>query len=265
MAQANQATTRNKLVAAMTAGDFELLAPHLTAVELPAGQTLIEPEVRIGWAWFPETGVCSVVATSSDGRQAEVALIGCEGVVDTASIHGTDRTPLHCFMQVSGHGWRLRVDALRAAADSSPSLRALLLAYAQSMFIQVAQTALVNASHTIAQRLARWLLMSSDRMGGPEIRLTHERLSLMLGVRRAGVTVAINVLERSGLVDARRGVIVITDRTKLRAYAADSYGTAEGEYARLIGTAIAKHRDLQIVPRAASPAIAEPDKPSSPA
>lgn len=219
----------------MTPEDFELLSTHLISVELPVGLSLIEPEMPIMHSWFLDNGVCSLIASTAQGRQVEVGVIGRDGLVDTAVVHGTDRTPLLCFVQIAGHGWRVRADVLRRLAETRPALRALLLAYAQTVFVQVAHTALANASHTIGQRLARWLLMSQDRLSGAEIHLTHERLSLMLGVRRAGVTVAIQTLEAAGLVAARRGVVVVVDRAALERYAADSYGTAEAEYRRLIG------------------------------
>ncbi len=235
MSGADQIDCRNLLLRQMGAADFALLQPHLTLVDLPLGITLIEPEAPISHSWFPEHGICSLIAATPAGREIEVALIGRDGLVDTAVVHGTDRTPLQCFVQIAGRGWRLRADALRRAAQTSSTLEALLLAYAQTVFIQVAHTALANASHTIGQRLARWLLMSQDRLGDADIHLTHERLSLMLGVRRAGVTVAIQTLERAGLVAARRGVISVADRAGLEALAGDSYGTPEAEYARLIG------------------------------
>jgi CRP-like cAMP-binding protein len=234
----NQATIRNRLLTAMSAADFALLAPHLTEVELKSGETLIAPETPITHSWFLEDGICSVVASTPSGHQTEVGLIGRDGIVDISAIHGADRTPLLCFIQISGQGLRLRADALRRADAASPSLHRLLMRYAQSFFVQVAHTALTNASHTIAQRLARWLLMSHDRIEASEVRLTHERLSLMLGVRRAGVTVAIQTLERAGIIAARRGSIAITDRARLETYAADSYGAPEKEYHRLLGVSI---------------------------
>jgi CRP-like cAMP-binding protein len=235
MSGPDQSDVGNILLSALSAEDYALLGPHLTRVELSLNQTLIEPEASIAYSWFPEDGVCSLICSTAQGRQVEVAVIGRDGLVDTAVVHGTDRTPLLCVVQIPGDGWRIRAEALRRAADASETLEKLLLAYAQTVFVQVAHTALANASHTIGQRLARWLLMSHDRLRGPEIRLTHERLSLMLGVRRAGVTVAIQTLEAAGLVTARRGVVVIVDRPALERYAVDSYGTPEAEYLRLIG------------------------------
>lgn len=231
----DQLAVRNLLLSRLSADDLGLLLPHFTHVDLTLGLTLIQPEVPVGYSWFPLDGICSLIASTPAGRQVEVGLIGRDGLVDTGVVHGTDRTPLLCFVQIVGSAMRIRSDVLRRAADQSPAIERVLLAYAQTVLIQVSHTALANASHTIAQRLARWLLMSHDRLGNVPIHLTHERLSLMLGVRRAGVTVSLHTLERAGLVDGRRGVIVVTDRKRLEAYAGDSYGTPEVEYARLIG------------------------------
>jgi CRP-like cAMP-binding protein len=219
----------------MDVADFALLRPEMTYVPLAKGEPLIEPEQAIQHSWFPEEGIASVVATTPKGHQTEVGIVGCEGMVDMATLHGTDRTPHRCFIQLAGGAFRLPAATLRAALDGSPSLRALLLAYAHSFMAQVAGTALANASHTVEQRLARWLLMCHDRVGGDDITMTHEFLSLMLNVRRAGVTVALNALEKAGFIDGRRGTITIVNRATLTEFAGDAYGAPEAVYARLIG------------------------------
>src|SRR5215207_9787454 len=105
----------------------------------------------------------------------------------------------------------------------------------QAFMIQVGQTALANGCHTLEQRLARWLLMCHDRVDGDEVFTTHEFLSLMLGVRRAGVTDALKILEERGLISTKRGRVTVLDRMGLDGVAGDSYGVCEAEYARLIG------------------------------
>ena len=235
----DQAASQNRLFAVLDAASFAVLAEHLVAVEIRAGETLIEPDTPVPYAWFLEDGICSVIAMAPNGAQAEVGMIGRDGVIDTSAIHGTDRTPLLCMMQIAGHGYRMRAETLRRASNDNEALRHVLLSFAQSFFIQVAHTALSNASHTIAQRLGRWLLMSQDRLGVSEVRLTHERLSLMLGVRRAGVTVAIATLKRMRLVDAHRGGLTILDRAALENFAASNYGAPEAEYQRLLRISLA--------------------------
>lgn len=234
----DRTTTRNQLLSALGAEDFAALAREMTCVELARGETLIEADTHVPYAWFPESGVCSMIATSAAGKQAEIGLIGREGLVDTTVVHGTDRTPLTAVMQVAGTAWRIRADLLMRIQAERPRMHALLLAYAQSFFVQSANTALSYAAYSIPQRLARWLLMTQDRLDDDRVPLTHERFALMLGVRRAGVTVAVQALERGGLVEAQRGAIRVVDRARLRDYAGDSYGSPEAEHERLLAIAL---------------------------
>ncbi len=204
-------------------------------MELPKGHLIVEADAVFERAVFPETGLASVVNRRFNGRQLEVGVFGRDGMGSAGLVLGTDRTPHAIFMQVAGWGWEIGADALRSAMASHAGLKALLLRYVQAFMIQVAQTALSNGTCTIEQRLARWLLMVHDRADGDELRLTHEFLSIMLGVRRTGVTLAIHMLEGAHMISARRGSVTILDRSKLVAAAADGYGPAEAEYGRLIG------------------------------
>ncbi len=136
---------------------------------------------------------------------------------------------------IAGPALRIEPQNLRQALQRSPSLHSLLLRYVQAFTIQTAHTALSNGSHKIEERLARWLLMCHDRLDEDDLPLTHEFIALMLGVRRAGVTEALNILEGRGIIRAGRGNIVVLQRTKLEKAAGDSYGVPEAEYRRLIG------------------------------
>ena len=164
-----------------------------------------------------------MVTASREGHEAEAAIIGAEGMVDVATVLGGVETPLRCNMQIPGNGWRMPVHLLAKAYQSSESLRTALNLFAFSLVKQIAQTALANASFSIEERLARWLLMCADRLGGEDIAMTHEFLSLMLNVRRAGVTLAIQSLQGAGFVESRRGRIRITDRSGLEEFASDAY------------------------------------------
>ena len=146
-------------------------------------------------------------------------------------------TPNNTFMQVDGWGWRVPAEILRRQFEASPGLRGLLLRYVQTMLYQTAMTALANGHSKLEERLARWLLMTHDRVDGADVRLTHEFLAVMLGVRRPGVTEAMHLLEGRGLIRANRGHVVILNREGLEAQANGSYGAAESEYRRLIPTA----------------------------
>lgn len=237
MDQAGQSGTRNQLLRAMQEEDFAALQPHLRPVELPAGEPLIRRHQPVRHLYFPESGVASTTAEASDGR-VEVGMTGREGLVGAVPVLlGSDRVPSDHFMQIAGRAWCIPSDALLEAIEVRAGLRRLLLRYVQTEIVQARQTAYVNATFTIETRLARWLLMCHDRIDGDALPLKHEFLSLMLGVQRSGVTLALQNLEGSRCIRGRRGRIEVLDRQQLRLVADASYGTAEAEYARLIAGA----------------------------
>jgi CRP-like cAMP-binding protein len=238
MPQPSQSFIRNQLLTALTPDDYGLLRPHLEPVDLPKGVVLIEPQLPIDYVHFPDAGLGSVVALSPGDLCAEIGLFGRDGLAGVAVLLGADSVPYRVLMQVAGAGHRIAAGALRAAMDISPSLRALLLRYAQAFAVQTAHTALSNAQHTVEERLARWLLMSHDRVDGDDIPLTHEFLALMLAIRRPSVTTALHVLEGGQLVRATRGQVTIRDRGGLEELARDSYGIPEAEYGKLIGRSL---------------------------
>ena len=204
------------------------------------GMTLEVPEVPIELVYFPKSGVGSTVTFSNNGRRIETGLFGYEGMSGTAAILQTGYTSNETFMQVAGEGLVIEPDRLQDLMEQSPSFQRHLLRYVQAMMTQTSQTALSNGQAKLEERLARWLLMCHDRISGNEMDLTHEFLSIMLGVRRAGVTVGTHMLEGKGLIRANRGQIIILDREGLEAEAQDSYGKPEAEYARLIGSDLTK-------------------------
>jgi CRP-like cAMP-binding protein len=215
--------------------DLALLSPHLTQMALPLRMNLERPGVPFKSAYFIDHGIASVVASSDRNTQIEVGLVGCEGVTGLAVILGSDRSPNHTYMQVAGSGFSIPVDALLDAMDQSATLRGCLLRYSQAFGIQTTHTALANAKAKIECRLARWILMAYDRVPTSSIALTHEFLSLMLGVRRPGVTDCLQTLTRLGLIERpKNGVIVLADREGLAKVAGSFYGVPEREYKRLI-------------------------------
>ena len=232
-----QTTVRNGLLRSLSAGDFDALRPHLQSVATPLRMSMIEANRPIEYLYFQELGFASVTAESSLGK-IELGMIGREGLVGAAPVMlGLDRSPHDTFIQMAGEALRISTRDLLAAAASSPTLPTLLLRYVHILMVQTAQTAFSNAAYTIEVRLARWLLMCRDRCEGDDMFVTHEFLSMMLGVRRPGVTVAIQILEGKHLIKATRGTIRILDRRGLEGAADDSYGLPEAEYARLIGIA----------------------------
>jgi CRP-like cAMP-binding protein len=234
MPSLSQIPYRNYLLAALAPDDVARLEPHLEPVTLGVGDNLSVPNKPIEHVYFPESGIGSMVAITGEHR-IEVGLFGRDGLSGTPLLLGSDRTPHEVFVQVAGQGLRMPSNALREVVGQSPALLGLLLRYVQAFTVQTAYTALSNGSETIEERLARWLLMSHDRVDGDELPLTHKFLSLMLGVQRTGVTLALHVLEGAQVISTRRGLITVVDRAKLEEVAGESYGVPEAEYTRLIG------------------------------
>jgi CRP-like cAMP-binding protein len=206
-------------------------------VEFPQRLVLHMPDEPITAVHFPETGWVSMLATLDNGDAAEVGLVGREGMVGLPLLLGTDRSPFEAMVQAGGNALRLSAEAFGQALDHSAALRTMLLRYTLAFNVQVAQTAACNGRHQIEQRLARWMLMAHDRSEGDGFPMTHEFLSMMLGVRRAGVTVAAGVLQRAGLIRYERGRMTVTDRDGLEAGACDCYDQVRREYERLFGRA----------------------------
>ena len=228
---------RNELLRAMEPSDLDRLVPHLERVTLNVRFQLEDANTPIAYGYFLEAGMASIVARLGDDRDIEIGVAGRDGMIGTAVILGAEMTPNSTFMQVDGWGWRVPAATLRQQFDESASLRGLLLRYVQTMLFQTAMTALANGHSKLEERLARWLLMTHDRVDGADVRLTHEFLAVMLGVRRPGVTEAMHLLEGRGLIRANRGHVVILNREGLEAQANGSYGAAESEYRRLLPTA----------------------------
>jgi CRP-like cAMP-binding protein len=225
---------RNRILNAMSNTDLALLQPHLEAVPLKFRQRLQSSNRSIINVYFPESGIASVVVVGGgEDRQAEVAVVGREGMTGLAVVHGTDRSPCDIFMQVEGDGQCIAAPKLREAIHQSASLLRCLLHYAHAFGIQANYTALTNARGCIGERLARWLLMARDRLDSDEMILTHEFIALMLGVRRAGVSEALQDFEKRGLVETARGSVTILDRHGLEECANGLYGPPEAEYERL--------------------------------
>ena len=155
--------------------------------------------------------------------------------MESAVVLGGDQSPHSTYIQVAGEGQRIAANELRKAMDASVTLRSLLLKFVQVFMVQTAHTAIANARAHIDQRLARWILMAHDRTRDDTLPLTHEFLALMLGVRRAGVTEALQSLKRQKLIDTGRNQIVVRDRKGIERMAGSSYGVPEKEYRRLIG------------------------------
>ena len=227
--------TRNRMVRAMSEADYALLAPHLQLRSDPKGHVLFDRDQRTDLVWFPESGIASIISSSPVGLRTESGLFGRDGFAPVSIVMGACQSPHMAVVQVPTECRVMPVAVLIDALSASATLRDLLLRYAQTLFVQTSYTALSNAVHLVEERLARWLLMTHDRLDGNELPLTHDFLSAMLAVRRPSVTAALHRLEGERFIRAERGCIIIRDRAALEHFARDSYGTPEAEYERLIG------------------------------
>ena len=228
-------SSANRLLRALGPDDVNLLAAHLEPVSLKRGDVMNHPNERIEHVYFPVDCVGSVVAVTREGRRIEVGIFGRDGMSGPSVLLRSDRSPHESFVQIPGAALRMDADKLTDATRQSRPLHQLLLRYVEAFQVQVAHTALSHGSYTIEERLARWLLMCQDRLDGDDLPLVHEFLALMLGVRRSGVTLALQILEGARVIHAKRGVITVRDRAKLLEIAGGSYGVPEAEYRRLIG------------------------------
>jgi CRP-like cAMP-binding protein len=228
-------TARNRLLEALAPDDAALLKPDLEPVDLPVRRQLELRNRPIDYVYFLDSGLGSMVISAGATQNIEVGIVGNEGMTGLPILLGTDRPVHETFIQTAGAGWRLSADKLRRALAKSPTLRETLLRYAHTLVAQMAYTALANGRYKIEERLARWLLMADDRAEGNTVHLTHEFLALMLGARRAGVTVALSEFHKRGVLKMQRGIITINDRKALEEAANGSYGNPEAEYQRLFG------------------------------
>jgi CRP-like cAMP-binding protein len=212
----------NRVLSRLSPTDFTLLEPHLEAVDLPVRRQLEVRNKRVAHVYFIESGVASVVANGE--RNIEVGIIGREGMTGLSVVMGSDAPARNeTYMQMAGNGQCMSAANLRDAIAASVTLHRVLLLFAHSFMIQTTQTALANGRSKIEERLARWLLMAADRVDGKQLALTQEFLATMLGTARPGVTIAIQELERTGLVAHRRGFITILDRDGLEKHSNGTY------------------------------------------
>ena len=225
----------NNLIAALPQQEYERLLPHLEPVSLPIKLVLCEPNEPIKYAYFLNSGATSLLNLLQDGQTIEAATVGKEGMIGVPLLLGTTQIPLQVIVQIPGDALRMKADVFKAQVYAGCPLHTLLLRYTQTLMNQISQTAACNRLHSIEERCCRWLLLSHDRVESDSFPLTHEFLSYMLGVRRASVSEVAATLQKSGLIDYRRGRITIRDRKGLEAAACECYQSTKQEFERLLG------------------------------
>lgn len=225
---------RNRLLAALPEAVLARWLPQLEAVELPLGQTLHEPGAPMSHVYFPTNAIVSLLYIMENGASAEIAVVGREGIVGISLFMSGTSMPSSAVVQSAGSGFRLAADAIRKEFEHHPPVMHLLLRYTQALITQMAQTAVCNRHHPLAQQLCRWLLLSLDRLDRHEITMTQELIARMLGVRREGVTESALKLQRAGLIDYARGRITVLDRAGLERAVCECYAVVKNEYDRLL-------------------------------
>jgi CRP-like cAMP-binding protein len=236
MSDQSRQPTNNRILDALPFEDFDRLAPHLKPHDLASGDILYGMETRVDHVYFPVSGMISLVCQSSAGASVEVGVVGREGMAGISTILGVDVAPHETMAQIEGSALQMEAAVLKTEFKNGGALNTLLLRYVHAMLLQISQVAACNRMHQVEPRLARWLLMSSDRTEMEKLPLTHEFLAMMLGTRRAGVTEVAIELQKHGLINYTRGHIIISDREGLEDIACECYGVIKAEFARLAST-----------------------------
>jgi CRP-like cAMP-binding protein len=213
----------NQMLLRLPSQERDLLFPKLELVRLKTHQVLHEPGDTIKSAYFVNSGLVSILSIFPDGKGVEVGLVGKEGFIGLPLVVGFRTAPTRAITQIEGSAFRVDGETLVGILRQCPRLEAQLQQFSQIMTMQVTQIAACNRLHEVNERLARWLLMSADRLGTNSLALTHELLSQMLGTRRSSVTVAAGMFQKAGIITHTRGDVKIIDRAKLEETACECY------------------------------------------
>ena len=227
---------KNRILAALPSGEFRRLAAHLTTVAVRTKQMLYKQGEHIEHVYFPNGGVVSITAVLPDGTTVEAATVGDEGMLGVEAFLTDDAiAPGETLVQVPDTSMeRLGVDAFRRELAEHGALYRLMGQYTQVFIAQMVQTTACNVLHPVQQRCARWLLMTHDRMHEQDFRLSHEFMSVMLGVQRPTVSAVAATLQHAGLIRYTHGRVTVRDRKGLEAAACQCYPTIRAHYNRLL-------------------------------
>jgi CRP-like cAMP-binding protein len=217
----------NRILLSLSGEEFSQVLSKLELVRLTLHQVIYEPGETIKSGYFVNTGLISVLAVQPDGKSVEVGLIGNEGFAGVPLLVGYRSSPTRLITQGDGTAYRCQADTLRQLARQFPRLEQQLHRFGQRLAMQTTQIAACNRLHDVEERLARWILMSHDRILLDNLPLTQEFLAQMLGSRRASVTIAAGILQKAGLISYTRGSVKILNRQKLEQAACDCYGIVQ--------------------------------------
>jgi len=217
----------NAILLAMPDEEFKIIRGNLEHVDLAHHTSLCQPKQNLEFAYFLNSGMISIVFETREHDRVEVGVVGNEGFCPVYVAAGLRRTPYEAVVQIAGDGFRLAVDALTTALKSLPQFHELLNRYAALHGLQVAQTAGCNRLHDLEQRLARWLLLTQDRVGNGFLRITHDFLATMLGTDRPSVSLAAGALQRKKIIQYSHGSVRVLNRKKLESSACECYSVIQ--------------------------------------
>lgn len=229
------ALTEHKLLRSLPNKEQQRIAPYFHKLPLQPRNVLFTVEDNIEHCYFPLHGVISLTAGMQDGRMAEVGVVGCEGFIGAPVVLGEERAGHEAIVQAAPcDALKIKSSDLRKLCKENPELNALLLRSINAQLVMTAQACACNALHTLEERLARWLLMVQDRVESDQVLLTHEFLSVMLGTRRATVTLIAGTFERAGIIELRRGGLRVISRPKLENASCECYHMMQKALARVV-------------------------------
>lgn len=217
----------NQILLSIPDDEFAAIRPQLEWLDLPHHMRLHEPNRKLDFAYFLNSGMVSLVMTTRKAESVEVGVVGNEGFTPVQLAAGLNRNPHLAVVQIGGDGFRVATDALETALPSSPGLEAVLNRYAAVHGLQVAQTAGCNRLHDLQQRLSRWLLLTQDRVGNGLLRITHDFLATMLGTDRPSVSLAAAALQKKRIIEYSHGSVRILNRKKLETSACECYSVIQ--------------------------------------
>jgi CRP-like cAMP-binding protein len=213
----------NEILLGLPPKERQMLFSKLELVRLKVDHVLHEPGDTLKSAYFCNAGLISILSVFPDGKCVEVGLVGKEGFVGLPLVAGFRSSPTRAVAQIEGSAFRVDSGTLMVVLRQCPNLERQLQQVSQIMAMQVTQIAACNRHHEVDERLARWLLMSADRIGSDSVPLTQDLLAQMLGTRRSSVTVAAGILQKAGLISQTRGTVKIINRRKLEEAACECY------------------------------------------
>jgi CRP-like cAMP-binding protein len=235
-------SSKNQILMRVSQEDFDRLRPEFTEISLTLKQRVYEQGKKIDYAYFPESGVISVVKQLDDGSVVETGTIGNEGMVGLPAVFGVETSAARAFCQVPGRAVRLKAEVVLRERRRGGDFAELLLRFANATMALLEQSVACNRVHSLEERMCRWLLMTHDRVGADRFPLTQEFLAEMLGVRRPTVNVAGRSLQRAGLIRYVRGKITIVDRNGLEDSSCECYSQVRAEFARSLGKLPRQHK-----------------------